>query len=173
MRSAFSYIIVTFVAFFIIGCAGGSKPYIQQGEKNLTVYSKTDSGVSTTLEIYKIEGKCKKSLEGEIRLKEKTQFSLLENEVYFLRVKFDSLSLLSGATSMGLGSYVQVSPRYDYIIKAEYIDDMYDVVFIKKDKRTNRTREMKIIPLERCNENSDKPFVEINWFPALNKKVEI
>lgn len=166
MHRLFTYITVMGAVLFLLGCAGPSKLYTQHGKKNLSIVTEVDSGVDATLKIYKVEGKCQNHLEGKVSLKEgKTQFSLLENQLYFLQVEFDSYSFVSGSSTTSLGSYVYIKPKNTYRIKALYKDGMFDVVFMKKDLRSNTVREMKLRPLEECAESSSS--VSITLFPAL------
>jgi hypothetical protein len=167
MSRLFTYITVIGAVLFLVGCAGPSKPYTQQGKKNLTVDTEVESGVSATLEIYKVEGKCQNNLEGRVSLKEgNNRFSLLENQLYYLSVEFSSYSFISGSSSTtSLGTYVYIKPNNRYRIKTLYKDGMFDVVFTKRDIRSNTTREMKLRPLEECADRSSG--VSVTLFPAL------
>jgi len=50
---------------------------------------------------------------------------------------------------------------------------MYDVEISKKNLQSNKLKNISIKPLEKCKEDDSKSFIEIEWFPALNKSVEV
>ena len=163
---------LTSILLLLNGCSSSAGVYQQQGKKNLVVNVKADS--STYLEVYELDGVCDKRLKGEVKLHNGiNKFALINNKQYYLRINFTTLSLLSGSQNITLGAYVRPKSNYMYIMDVSYENDMYDVEISKKNLRNHKVTNMTLKPLETCKENDSKPFIEVDWFPALNKSVEV
>jgi len=163
---------LTSILLLLNGCSS-TGAYQQQGKKNLVVNVKADS--STYLEVYELDDKrCSPKIKGEMKLHNGiNKFALINNKHYYLRINFKTLSLLSGSQNITLGAYVTPKSNYIYLMEASYENDMYDVEISKKNLRNHKVTNMTLKPLERCKENDSTPFIEVNWFPALNKSVEV
>jgi hypothetical protein len=154
------------------GCSSSAGAYQQQGKKNLVVNVKADS--STYIEVYELDEPCNPKMKGEMKLQNGiNKFALINNKHYYIRINFKTLSLLSGSQNITLGAYVTPKSNYMYLMDVSYENDMYDVEISKKSLRNHKVTSMTLKPLERCKENDSKPLIEIEWFPALNKSVEV
>ena len=160
------------IAFLLNGCSSAGA-YQQEGKKNIVVNVKADS--STYLEVYELDDRrCNQKMIGETKLHNGiNKFALTNNKHYYLRINFKTLSLLSGSQNITLGTYVTPKSSYMYLMDASYENDMYDVEISKKNLRNHKVTNMTLNPLERCKENDSAPFIEVNWFPSINKSVEI
>ncbi|MDM5263836.1 MULTISPECIES: hypothetical protein [Sulfurovum] len=163
---------LTSVVLLLNGCSSSPGAYQQQGKKNLTVNVKADS--STYLEVYELDGPCNQKMKGEVKLQNGiNKFALMNNKHYYLRINFKTVSLLSGSQNITLGAYVTPKSNYIYSMNAVYEDDMYDVEIKKRNIHSHKATRMTIKPLETCKEKDGKPFISIEWLPALNKSVEV
>ena len=164
---------LTSILLLLNGCSSSPGAYQQQGTKNLVVNVKADS--STYLEVYELDDKrCNPKIKGEMKLHNGiNKFALTNNKHYYLRINFKTLSLLSGSQNITLGAYVTPKSNYIYLMDASYENDMYDVEISKKNLRNYKVTNMTLTPLETCKENDSAPFIEVNWFPSINKSVEI
>lgn len=159
------------IAFLLNGCSSAGA-YQQEGKKNLIVNVKADS--STYLEVYELDGPCSQKMKGEVKLQNGiNKFALMNNKHYYLRINFKTLSLLSGSQNITLGAYVTPKSNYTYLMDAVYEDDMYDVEIKKRNIHSHKATRMTVKPLETCKEKEGKPFISIDWLPALNKSVEV
>ena len=174
ISSMHKLVFYTFITIILLlnGCAPSTGAYKQQGKKNLVINVTADS--STYLEVYELAGACNQYLRGKVKLHNGTnKFALINNKQYYLRINFTTVSLLSGSQNITLGAYVTPKSNYIYLMEATYENDMYDVEISKKNLQSNKLKNISIKPLEKCKEDDSKPFIEIEWFPALNKSVEV
>lgn len=163
---------LTSIVLLLNGCSSSAGAYQQEGKKNLVVNVKADS--STYLEVYELDGPCNPKMKGEVKLHNGiNKLALMNNKHYYLRINFKTLSLLSGSQNVTLGAYVTPKRNYTYLMDVNYENDMYDVEIKKRNIHSHKATNIAVKSLETCKENDSTPFIEVNWFPALNKSVEI
>ena len=144
-------LLVVITMFFISGCFSTPKYYDYQGKKNLTVESELDNGVSLYLDIHEVDKECKTHSQGIINTANNpTKLSLKPNKLYYIVVMFGSHGYQSVA-SIRSGMLLQTYNNEQHIIKASYIDSLYDVKLFAKSIVKDFARKLNLIPLEYCS----------------------
>lgn len=144
-------IFILFIApLLLVGCSN-TKPYRAELPNNLKISTKVES-VKATLDIYEVDKLCKASYQGTIALNNKTvNIGIPPGKLSYISVGFASSSFLGGTSSYtSQGTLLTPRKGYQYMVDANYVDGIYNVMLFEKRKGSAKRREVAMKGLSSC-----------------------
>ena len=134
----------------LLAACAGHRPYASDHPRNLTLQTRVDSGTRAAVDVYRVDAKCRPSLEGRVRLDEpRVEVGLPAGQPSLMVFEFASSRFL-GSRRSSITKDVLFTPRAGrrYEARVDYRDDLYNVELREIDPRSGASRE--VDPRSRC-----------------------
>lgn len=139
-----------FSSVLMAGCSG-IRAYRNTVKKNLFIDTEVDSGVRTSMNIYRVDSKCEANYEGTVFLgKRRSEVGIPYGELSYLSFKFARSSFFFGKSSTSHGTLLRPRSGRLYKAKAVYADNMYDVEIREAGSIKSRGVEVPFKELSEC-----------------------